>query len=50
MIKEMKSYEKLEQYDAEVTETLAGNYKTIIDTLGEDVDREGLEKNARKSC
>ena len=48
MIKEMKSYEKLEQYDAEVTETLAGNYKTIIDTLGEDVDREGLEKTPER--
>ena len=44
----MKSYEKLEQYDAEVTETLAGNYKTIIDTLGEDVDREGLEKTPER--
>ena len=48
MIKEMKSYEKLEQYDAEVTETLAGKYKTIIDTLGEDVDREGLEKTPER--
>ena len=48
MIKEMKSYEKLEQYDTEVTETLAGNYKTIIDTLGEDVDREGLEKTPER--
>ena len=44
----MKSYEKLEQYDAEVTETLAGNYKTNIDTLGEDVDREGLEKTPER--
>ena len=44
----MKSYEKLEQYDAEVTEALAGNYKTIIDTLGEDVDREGLEKTPER--
>ena len=48
MIKEMKSYEKLEQYDTEVTEALAGNYKIIIDTLGEDVNREGLEKTPER--
>ena len=48
MIKEMKSYEKVEQYDTEVTEALAGNYKTIIDTLGEDVNREGLEKTPER--
>ena len=38
----MKSYEKVEQYDTEITEALAGNYKTIIDTLGEDVNREDV--------
>ena len=48
MIKEMKSYEKIEQYDVEVTEALASNYKTIIDTLGEDVTREGLEKTPER--
>jgi GTP cyclohydrolase I len=29
MIKEMKSYEKIEQYDTEITEALADNYKSI---------------------
>jgi GTP cyclohydrolase I len=31
MIKEMKSYEKIEQYDTEITEALADNYKVIIE-------------------
>lgn len=48
MIKEMKSYEKIEQYDTEITSALADNYKTIIDNLGEDVTREGLEKTPER--
>ncbi len=40
----MKNYEKIEQYNTEVTEILSSNYKTIIENLGEDVTREGLEK------
>ncbi|WP_367773997.1 GTP cyclohydrolase I FolE [Flavobacterium sp. WC2421] len=48
MIKEMKSYEKTEQYDAETTNVLAANYKTIIHGLGEDVTREGLEKTPER--
>ncbi|OYX82470.1 MAG: GTP cyclohydrolase I FolE, partial [Flavobacteriales bacterium 32-34-25] len=48
MIKEIKSYEKIEQYDTEITELLADNYRTIIDNLGEDVTREGLEKTPER--
>jgi GTP cyclohydrolase I len=48
MIKEMKNYEKKEQYNAETTALLAENYKTIIDGLGEDVTREGLEKTPER--
>ncbi len=44
----MKSYEKIEQYDTEITEALADNYKIIIDGLGEDVTREGLEKTPER--
>ena len=29
----MKSYEKIEQYDTEITEALADNYKVIIENL-----------------
>ena len=48
MIKEMRSYEKIEQYDGEITETLADNYRSIIDNLGEDINREGLEKTPER--
>jgi GTP cyclohydrolase I len=48
MIKEMRSYEKIEQYDEEITEALADNYRTIIDNLGEDINREGLEKTPER--
>lgn len=48
MIKEMRSYEKIEQYDEEITDALADNYRTIIDNLGEDIDREGLEKTPER--
>mgnify|MGYP003644516889 FL=1 len=48
MIKEMKSYEKKEQYNIETTNVLAENYKTIIHGLGEDVTREGLEKTPER--
>jgi GTP cyclohydrolase I len=34
MIKEMKNYEKKEQYNAETTALLAEKYKTIIHGLG----------------
>lgn len=44
----MKNYEKIEQYDTQVTEILAHNYKTIIENLGEDVHREGLEKTPER--
>jgi GTP cyclohydrolase I len=44
----MKNYEKIEQYNTEVTEKLSDNYKTIIENLGEDVTREGLEKTPER--
>ncbi len=44
----MKNYEKIEQYNTEVTEVLSNNYKTIIENLGEDVNREGLEKTPER--
>lgn len=35
-------------YDKKVTESLAENFKTIIDDLGEDVNREGLAKTPER--
>lgn len=48
IIKQTRSYEKIEQYDTEITETLSQNYKSIIENLGEDVNREGLEKTPER--
>jgi GTP cyclohydrolase I len=42
IIKEMKSYEKVEYYDTEITDSIAESYKSIINNLGEDVTREGI--------
>lgn len=44
----MKNYEKIEQYNTEATDILSNNYKTIIENLGEDVTREGLEKTPER--
>lgn len=38
------NYQKIEKYDSEVTGKLAENYSNIIQLLGEDVTREGLQK------
>lgn len=43
-----KNYERIEQYDDETTSSLANNYRTIIDNLGEDINREGLEKTPER--
>lgn len=37
-------YKLIEQYDEETTGNLTSLYKSVIENLGEDVDREGLEK------
>jgi GTP cyclohydrolase I len=44
----MKSYEKVETYDIEKIESLSKNYKSIIEDLGEDVNREGLQKTPER--
>ena len=38
------NYQKIERYDAKITEELAGHYENIIQLLGEDTTREGLQK------
>lgn len=39
-----RGYKKIEQYDDEITGKLAKNYSEILQLLGEDISREGLEK------
>lgn len=38
------NYQKIEKYNPETTNGLAEHYKKIIELVGEDPDREGLEK------
>ena len=43
-----KFYKKVEEYNMESIETLSSNYKSIITALGEDPEREGLEKTPER--
>lgn len=38
------NYQKIERYDSETTEKLSYHYGEILKLLGEDVDREGLQR------
>ncbi len=42
--KDHKGYSKIESFDDEATEKLSASYKDILSNIGEDVEREGLEK------
>ena len=37
-------YKLIEQYDEETTDNLTTLYKSVLENLGEDVEREGLVK------
>jgi len=42
------SYQRIEQYDAETTLALASAYKDIINLVGENPEREGLQKTPER--
>ncbi|NDP26693.1 MAG: GTP cyclohydrolase I FolE [Flavobacterium sp.] len=48
--KQIKNYEKIEKYDTETTAILAENYRSIIENLGENIYREGLEKTPERAA
>jgi len=44
----MDGYKKIEQYDEEKIASLSGVYKQVLADIGEDVNREGLEKTPER--
>ncbi len=44
----MDDYEKIDQYNLKKIEQLAGHYKEILNLVGEDPTREGLEKTPER--
>ncbi len=42
------AYKKIDQYDEQVTQALVKNYKETLQLLGEDADREGLQKTPER--
>jgi len=42
-------YRKFEEYNIEVTEEIKQNYQSIIDSIGEDVKRQGLQKTPERA-
>lgn len=43
-------YKHSEEYNREVTEELTENFKNIISRLGEDIEREGIEKTPERAA
>lgn len=42
------AYKKIEQYDEDTTSSLKDNYASILNLLGEDISRDGLEKTPER--
>tara|TARA_B100000768_G_scaffold178791_1_gene195191 strand:+ start:4935 stop:5534 length:600 start_codon:yes stop_codon:yes gene_type:complete len=45
----MKKYNKIDEYDLELTEKLSVQYKNVLLDLGEDTEREGLKKTPERA-
>jgi len=44
----LQGYNRIDEYDSENTIELSGHYREILGLLGEDVNREGLEKTPQR--
>jgi GTP cyclohydrolase IA len=47
-IKNTIGYERIENYDTEITSELSKNYQKILTLIGEDISREGLDKTPER--
>ena len=43
-ISQSKGYERIDSFDEDLTKALSENYKNILELIGEDIFREGLDK------
>ena len=43
-------YERIERYDEDAVEELADNYRSVLERIGEDVEREGLVKTPQRAA
>ena len=46
----MGSYQKIDQYDAKITEQIANNFTEILKGIGEDIKREGVVKTPERAA
>lgn len=45
----MNKYNKIDEYNESLTKELASNYKNVLEGLGEDINREGLQKTPERA-
>jgi len=47
---EMDGYQKIDKYNPVMLESISGNYDSILKSIGEDVNREGIQKTPMRAA